>query len=42
MIMELLLDIVGYGFILVILGVVLFLFVKLLTIALQSLTNNDD
>ena len=42
MIMELLLDILGYGFIVVILGGVLFVFVKLLTIALQSLINNDD
>ena len=40
--MELLLDIVGYGFIVAILGVVLFVFVKLLTVALHSLTNNDD
>ena len=42
MIMETLLDIIGYGFIVAILGAVLFVFVKLLTIALQSLTNNDD
>ena len=42
MIMELLLDIVGYGFILVVLGIVLFIFVKLLITALGALTNNDD
>jgi hypothetical protein len=40
--MELLLDIVGYGLILVILGTVLFVFVKLLTTALSALINNDD
>jgi hypothetical protein len=40
--METLLDIIGYGFIVAILGAVLFVFVKLLTIALHSLTNNDD
>ena len=42
MIMELLLDIIGYGFIVVVLGAVLYTFVRLLTTALQALTSNDD
>lgn len=42
MIMEALLDIVGYGFIVVVLGAVLYAFVMLLTKALQTLTSNDD
>jgi len=42
MIMELLLEIAGYSFIVAILGAVVFVFIRLLTIALQTLTNNDD
>jgi hypothetical protein len=40
--MELLLEIAGYSFIVAILGAVVFVFIRLLTIALQTLTNNDD
>ena len=40
--MELLFDIVGYGFIVVVLGAVVYAFIMLLTKALQTLTNNDD
>jgi hypothetical protein len=42
MIMELLLEIIGYGFIVLVLMAVLYTFVMLLTKALQTLTNNDD
>ena len=42
MIMETLGEILGYGFILVILGAVVFVFIRLLIIALQALTNIDD
>jgi hypothetical protein len=40
--MDLVLDILGYGFIVVVLGIVLGVFIKLLTIALEALSNNDD
>ena len=40
--METLLDIVGYGFIVVVLGAVVYAFIMLLTKALHTLTDNDD
>jgi uncharacterized membrane protein YjfL (UPF0719 family) len=42
MIMELLLEIIGYGFICAVIVVVLYVFVKLLTTSLDALTKNDD
>ena len=40
--MELLINVLGYAFILAVLGVVGYIFVKILTNALSALTNNDD
>jgi hypothetical protein len=40
--MELLLEIVGYGFIISVVIGVLYVFVKLLVTALDALSNNDD
>jgi hypothetical protein len=40
--MELFLEILGYGFIFVVLGLLFFVFTKLLTGALGALTKNDD
>jgi hypothetical protein len=40
--MEILLDILGYGFITLVLGIVLYVFVILLSTALSALTKNDD
>ena len=36
------LDILGYGFIVVILGIVLYIFIRLLTVALDTLSKHDD
>ena len=40
--METLLDIIGYGFVFLILGAVLYAFVMFLSKALQALTNSND
>ena len=40
--MEVLLDILGYGFIFVVIIGALYVFVKLLTTSLDALTKNDD
>ena len=40
--MELLLDILGYGFIIVVLIGAIYVFVKLLTTGLDALTKHDD
>jgi hypothetical protein len=42
MIMEILLDILGYGFISIVLMGILYLFFRLLTTGLDALTKNDD
>ncbi len=42
MIMEVLLNLLGYGFISVVIIGALYIFVKLLTISLDALTKNDD
>jgi Flp pilus assembly pilin Flp len=42
MIMEILLNILGYGFISVVIIGALYIFVKLLTTGLDALTKNDD
>jgi len=36
------LDILGYGFIVLVLGVVLYIFIRLLSGALDTLTKHDD
>jgi hypothetical protein len=36
------LDILGYGFILLVLGVVLYIFIRLLSGALDTLSKHDD
>ena len=36
------LDILGYGFIVLVLGVVLYIFIRLLSYALDALAKNDD
>jgi hypothetical protein len=40
--MEVLFDLLGYGIIAVVVGSILYAFVKLLTIGLDALTKNDD
>ena len=40
--MEVLLNLLGYGFISVVIIGALYIFVKLLTISLDALTKNDD
>ena len=40
--MELLFDILGYGFIALVVGGIGYAFVKLLTTGLDALTKNDD
>ena len=40
--MELLLDILGYGFIVAVITGILYVFVKLLTTGLDALTKHDD
>jgi len=40
--MDLVLNILGYGFIVVVLGIVLGVFIKLLATALEALSNNND
>jgi len=42
MIMEILRDILGYGFISVVIIGALYIFVRLLTTSLDTLTKNDD
>jgi len=36
------LDILGYGFIVLVLGIVLYIFIRLLTGALETLSKQDD
>jgi hypothetical protein len=36
------LDILGYGFIVLVLGVVLYIFIRLLSYALDTLSKHDD
>jgi len=36
------LDILGYGFIVLVLGIVLYIFIRLLTGALETLSKHDD
>ena len=40
--MELFLEILGYGFIFLVLTLLLVIFIKLLLAGLDALTNNDD
>ena len=40
--MELFLEILGYGFIFLVLASLLVIFIKLLLVSLDALTNNDD
>lgn len=42
MIMEILINILGYGIIAVVLVAVVYIFGKLLATALEALSNNDD
>lgn len=40
--MQLFLEILGYSFIVAVLGVIAYAFVRILTKALSALSNNDD
>jgi hypothetical protein len=40
--MEILLDVLGYGFVVVVIISILYVFVKLLTTGLDALTKHDD
>jgi hypothetical protein len=42
MILELLLEILGYGIIVCVLAAIAYAFIKLLSIGLDALSNNDD
>lgn len=42
MVMDTVLNILGYGIITVVIAVVIYVFVKLLTTGLDALTKNDD
>jgi len=42
MVMDTVLNILGYGIITIVIAVVIYVFVKLLTTGLDALTKNDD